>query len=121
MQSLPFLVGSLTSTDKRPNLAVGMGGLEAVRMHNKPTSVGIAHRLDVKNYVGRQENRKGIYIVYDTGDKEPEMSLVSNDHGAFEVLGTVRDKKMSKMEHQIILLPNRIIGLVETTSFRTEI
>ncbi|PQE08898.1 glucose-regulated 78 of hsp70 family protein [Rutstroemia sp. NJR-2017a BVV2] len=92
---------------------VVMGGLEAVRMHSKPTSVGIAHRLDVKNYVGHQENHKGIYIVYDTGDKVPEMSLVSSDHGVFEVLGTVRDKKMSKMEQQSILSPNRIIELVE--------
>lgn len=97
-----------------------MGGLEAIRMHNKPTSVGIAHHLDVKNYVGRQENHKGIYIVYDTGDKEPELSLVSNDHGVFEVLGTARDKssrqndfKMSKMEQQSTLSPSRIIELVE--------
>ncbi|PQE29875.1 glucose-regulated 78 of hsp70 family protein [Rutstroemia sp. NJR-2017a WRK4] len=97
-----------------------MGGLEAIRMLNKPASVGTAHHLDIKNYVGRQKNQKGIYIVYDMGDKEPELSLVSIDHGVFEVLGTVRDKsshqndfKMSKIEQQSILSPNRIIELVK--------
>ncbi|KAH6714589.1 hypothetical protein BKA61DRAFT_673910 [Leptodontidium sp. MPI-SDFR-AT-0119] len=63
-----------------------IGGLEAIRMHNKPTSIGTAHHLDIKNYIGHQENHRGTYIVYDTGDKEPELSLVSNDHGVFEVL-----------------------------------
>ncbi|KAH6720619.1 hypothetical protein BKA61DRAFT_709047 [Leptodontidium sp. MPI-SDFR-AT-0119] len=96
------------------------GGLEALYMRSNPISVSIAHHLDLESYFRRLRNDQGIYIVYDTGDKEPELTLVSIDRGVFDVIGTVRDKgfrrndfKMSRMEQQSILAPSRIIELVE--------
>lgn len=84
------------------------GGLEALYMRSNPISVSIAHHLDLERYFRRLRNDQGIYIVYDTGDKEPELTLVSIDRGVFDVIGTVRDKgfrrndfKMSRMEQQV--------------------
>ncbi|KAM3072169.1 hypothetical protein ACMFMF_007562 [Clarireedia jacksonii] len=105
-----------------------MGGLEAIRMLNKSNSVGIAHHLDTKKYVGRQEHYESRYIVYDTGDGEPELSLVSSDHGVFEVQSTVRGESspqngftMFKVEQQSILSSSRIIELVQKLLFETKL
>ncbi|KAH9212445.1 Hsp70 protein-domain-containing protein [Leptodontidium sp. 2 PMI_412] len=68
----------------------------------------MAYHFDYESYGRRFEEYKGIFIVYNAVDSGPELSLISTDHGLFELLGTVY-----KEGQQSILSSSSIIALVE--------
>ena len=64
-----------------------IAGLNILRLVNEPTASAIAYGLG-------QDHDEHFIIVYDLGESTFDVSLLSIDTGAFEVLATARDNHL---------------------------
>ena len=69
--------------------AAELAGLIALRLVNEPTAASIAYRMDLTD--GERS-----YIVFNLGEKESNIALLSIDVGIFEILATAIDGSLGE-------------------------
>ncbi len=67
-------------------LSAKLAGIEVVRLVNEPTAAALAYGLD--------NNKEGIYAVYDLGGGTFDVSILKMKKGVFKVLGVSGDNNL---------------------------
>lgn len=82
--------------------AARLAGLEALRLVNEPTSIGIAFRVDME-VCDRAAEKECLYFLYDIKNMQSELALLSVENGVFEICGTVHDRNLGGNDFDIPL------------------
>ncbi|EKD21191.1 hypothetical protein MBM_00304 [Drepanopeziza brunnea f. sp. 'multigermtubi' MB_m1] len=81
--------------------AVGLGGLEAIRVINEPTAAAIGYELDQKE--PKSPDYEELSVVYDVGEKSLDVTVISVDQGVFEILASAGDRSLGGAAYDRVL------------------
>jgi molecular chaperone DnaK (HSP70) len=97
-------------------IAAGLAGLEVKRFISEETAAGIAHHIDTM--IARHGRREDNFLIYNLGEQESSIAVVSVLNGVLETIGLQTDSTLGethlKDEHlRHVTTPDRIQVLVK--------
>ena len=77
-------------------LAAKLAGLEVLRLLNEPTAAALAYNLD--------QQKEGIYLVYDLGGGTFDVSILKMQKGVFKVFGVSGDTELGGDDFDLLIV-----------------